>query len=246
MPKFDRGVKFIEIKQSLIEYLDNYFNKDVDYITENINNLIYVIISLISLRNGSRISESIKAFKLFIVDTDVAKVEVKISKRKDGKNRFMFLPDNITKEMLIIVNILNPEIITKDDENLSSCIRYFLNNRYKINTHTLRYAFINHLLDNDTAAETVSRIVGHKSLNTLNNYIRDTRANKELENFNFNNIENNSSNLDLGTINDKISDLKKCFKYIHDLNLNFIVYENELKRKEELLNKREQVLKQKN
>lgn len=184
----DRGNDYIEIKDSLTKSLTEYFQHDIDYITDNIHKLTYLIISLISLRNGSRISESIKAFKLFMINPDADKVVVKIAKRKDGKNRLMFFPDNsnVDREMLKIIDVVNHKIVCKNNKKLSSCVRTFLNNYYNTNTHSLRYAFINHLLyTSNLPAEVVSRIVGHKCLNTINNYIRDNKANHELERFRF-------------------------------------------------------------
>jgi integrase len=182
----DRGTDYIEIKDLLIKSLNDCLKEDINTITDNIHKPTYLIISLISLRNGSRISESVKAFKLFMLNHNISKVSVPISKRKDGKTRLMFFPDNIDKNILMIINIINPKIVCKNNKKVSSCVRVFLNKYYNTNTHSLRYAFINYLLyTNNLPSEVVSRIVGHKSLNTLNNYIRDTKANRELEDFNF-------------------------------------------------------------
>jgi ribosomal protein L31E len=182
----DRGTDYVEIKNLLIKSLNEYFEQDINIITDNIHKPIYLIISLISLRNGSRISESVKAFKLFMLNPNADKVNVKISKRKDGKTRLMFFPNNVENDMLKIIDKINHKIIYKNNKKLSSCVRVFLGKYYNTNTHSLRYAFINYLLyTNNLPAEVVSRIVGHKSLNTLNNYIRDTKANHELEMFNF-------------------------------------------------------------
>ncbi len=101
---FDRNVDYLTMKKSFIdaynEYYDHYFEKfDSTKVKDptsfnpgrDLNKLIYVIISMIQLRNGSRISEAVKAFIQFLstnsfdLKEDISsilskKVIVKISK----------------------------------------------------------------------------------------------------------------------------------------------------------------------
>ena len=54
-------------------------------------NPCYDAILLIQLRNGSRVSEAVRAFKEFVRRRSVEAV-VRVSKRRDGATRLMVLP----------------------------------------------------------------------------------------------------------------------------------------------------------
>ena len=77
---FDRGIDFDDIKEKLLEKLskihDELFNAEYKPIV--IRKITYIIIALIQLRNGSRISEAVKAFISFIKKGVEKRVIVKI------------------------------------------------------------------------------------------------------------------------------------------------------------------------
>src|SRR5687767_13338732 len=126
-------------RKKVSENLNGSFDKDVDYsqahkrFTEDITGLLnqdylnahelkrlaYLVIALIQLQNGSRISETINAVKQFISDYNLKVAIITIAKRKDGFRRKILLPELITTEIL---ERIKPEI--KDDtiEELSKKI----------------------------------------------------------------------------------------------------------------------------
>ena len=88
---FDRGIDYKVIRKKFkieMERLINYFEdiKDEQKFDRKKNKLllkiIYLTISCIQLRNGSRVSESIDAFKIFITNLNIKNIDeffVKIS-----------------------------------------------------------------------------------------------------------------------------------------------------------------------
>ncbi len=57
----------------------------------------------------------------------------------------------------------------------------FARRNFNFNTHSLRYAFINYLLSKGVDVPLVSKIVGHKNLDTILSYIQSRRAQETLE-----------------------------------------------------------------
>ena len=87
---FDRDVDYLPMKDKLI---DQYNDMSEKYLKSSFNTragtrLVFLLISMIQLRNGSRISEAINAFIKF-VETDISnKVIIKIA--KSGGTKFIF------------------------------------------------------------------------------------------------------------------------------------------------------------
>ncbi len=183
---FDRGINYVDIKTKLIQDFNTIISDYDDNFIVNVDKLIYICISLIQLRNGCRISEAIKGFKLFLINPHETQITIKISKRKDGKDRFIFLPSIISFDIITLINIIKPNIQEYANVNLSKATCMFLLRKYKTNTHSLRYAFIDHQLNVEkTQVEVVSIMVGHKYINQIMTYIRDSSANEKLNKFNF-------------------------------------------------------------
>src|SRR5208337_2109268 len=85
---FDRDIDYKTmrelLKKELQKQYDKFMSLEPEYKKQNIRAIIYILIVMIQLRNGSRISEAVKAFILFINNPDHnEKVIVKISK-SDG------------------------------------------------------------------------------------------------------------------------------------------------------------------
>ena len=64
---FDRGIDYETIKEKLINRINQLYEKYQEDPT-NVGNkrIIFAVIATIQLRNGSRISEAVKAFNLFM------------------------------------------------------------------------------------------------------------------------------------------------------------------------------------
>jgi integrase len=134
----------------------------------------YFTIALIQLRNGSRISEAIRAFKEW-VRTSKTEIYVNVSKKKNSELRLMIIPSEISQYRLLCVDLL--EVNDKRLRNrVLSTLYYYL----KINTHSLRYAFITYLLRNNINVAIVSKLVKHSKLETLLHYVQSKEAEKVL------------------------------------------------------------------
>ena len=126
----------------------------------------YLAIALIQLRNGSRISEAVRAFKDW-VKTSKTELYVPVSKKKKLEERLMIIPSEITNYRLYCVDLLDV-----NDKVLRSRVLATLYYYFKINTHSLRYAFITYLLRNNVNPAIVSKIVKHSKLETLLSYVQ--------------------------------------------------------------------------
>lgn len=201
---FDRGIDFNTIKNKLIreyEILNNYLsdldNEDKFYERRKkmiIHKKIYCIIALIQLRNGSRISEAVEAFKKFISFGEFnGKVLVKIAKsesikyKKGTKEKFttkiryrkiMFPSDWIEFDYGDDDDIIS---YSKDIPNkkLQKRVLDYLLKHFDCNTHSLRYAFINHMLfDLGKEMAVVAKFVGHTNVQQLVTYTQQKQTDK--------------------------------------------------------------------
>jgi integrase len=180
---FDKGIDFEEtrkiFKGKIKELITDLRN---DYNVHKVKALSNIVIALVSLVNGSRISESIEAVFKFINNKNLNKVIVPIAKRKDGETRPMLLPKEINKEILEYIEKI---IAGADPQKLQSKVRTYLTDNYGFNTHSLRYAAINYLItEKQRPLNVVSKLVGHKSMNMLINYTQNKNVSSTLESMN--------------------------------------------------------------
>lgn len=198
---FDRGLNFEEIKDRLLTKTNILF-KRLQKIAKPqlaLKQLSYCIIALIQLRNGSRISEAIKAFKYFITNGIKKEAQIKISKsdatkivKKDGKKRKIKLQARF-RSIIFPNKWISPKIFKcvreSDLEEWISSSRMrkrvldYLLNHFNANTHSLRYAFINHMLyEKKVEMGLVSKIVGHANMDMLVTYTQKKNADDKLKN----------------------------------------------------------------
>lgn len=169
---FDKGIDFEDTRKifrAKIKELVGGLRKD--YNAHKVKALSNIVIALISLVNGSRISESIEAAFKLVDNKNLKKVLVPIAKRKDGELRKMLLPEEISREILEYIE----NVITgADPQKLQSKVRTYLTDNFGFNTHSLRYAAINYLIsEQKQPLSLVSKMVGHKSMNMLINYTQN-------------------------------------------------------------------------
>jgi len=204
---FDRGLDFEDIKTRLLDHynkvFDEYNNLDT---TEKFFNrrrrmkaqkLMYLCVALIGLRNGSRNSESVEAFKLFInkkqlkepVVVKIAKSQCKRFMRRikeykitSIRYRKIYFPNEwINIKSLLDLFYSQSTIIS--NSNLQKRVLDYLLYHFQCNTHSLRYCFINHLLYKEKIPlELVSKIVGHKTQTQILTYVQNKNSNDVLEN----------------------------------------------------------------
>ncbi len=198
---FDRGLNFDSIKARLINKASNLFksykkaNRDMP-----LKQLCYCIVAMIQLRNGSRISEAVKAFKWFMDNNIDDDAEVKISKsdavkviKKDGKKKKIKLqarfrdivfpePEWIDRDFFECVKESDIIKTLAESSRLKKRVLDYLLKHFECNTHSLRYAFINHMLyKKKVEMGLVSKIVGHANVNQLVTYTQKKNAKSSLK-----------------------------------------------------------------
>jgi integrase len=164
---WDKGVDYETIYTRLLRKIESVKSKTTK---------CYLIIALIQLRNGSRISEAVRAFKEWI-GTNKTELYVRVSKKKKEETRLMIIPQEILQYRLLCVDLLDI-----NDLVLRERIRATLHYYFKINTHSLRYAFITYLLRNNVNPAIVSKIIKHSKLDTLLSYVQVKESERVLKN----------------------------------------------------------------
>jgi integrase len=163
--KWDKGIDY--------EFMYSRLLRKITSVKNNATKC-YFVIALIQLRNGSRISEAIRAFKEWIV-TNNTELYIRVSKKKKHEDRLMIIPSEVQQYRLLCADLLDVE-----DKALRERVRATLHYYLKLNTHSLRYAFITYLLKNNVNVAVVSKLIKHSKLDTLLHYVQVKEAEKVL------------------------------------------------------------------
>ncbi|MEM1831055.1 MAG: hypothetical protein QXJ97_05940 [Desulfurococcaceae archaeon] len=164
---WDKGVDYASMYNILRRNLHSKNKLDV----------CYSAILLIQLRNGSRISEAIETFKEFLI-THKNEIYVRVRKKRKEDQRLMIIPEEIQ-----VINLTQcSDLLSVDDRKLRDRLRFYLYHKYKINTHSLRYAFITYLLKNNVNVSIISKITHHSNLNYVLHYTQQRIADEVLRN----------------------------------------------------------------
>jgi integrase len=196
---FDRNIDLIPIKKELQDAFKTHHNdlyKKKGYGIQKSNKLIYIVIELIQLKNGSRITEAINAIKQFI-DEDKNlddKVLVKICKsggtkyKLDNGKKVKYEAKERRRKMVFpkkwLLDVINENELNKllnhfridridyiNHENMRKRILNYMMKYHKSNTHSLRYAFINYMIYTEKREiNDVAKFVGHTNLNQITRY----------------------------------------------------------------------------
>ena len=200
---FDRGIDFKEIKEKLIkEYLstikelEDLFTGDRYYNSKRrklIHRLIYQLVSMVQLFNGSRISEACDAVsQFFIKGNPDEKIIVKIAKsesikyNKDGNQyktkaryRYLIFPKRWIEFPTNLKDTLETYIAHIGNKALKKRVLDYLLKYHKCNTHSLRYAYINYMLYTEKKEPSlVAKHVGHSSMAQLVRYTQKKESDK--------------------------------------------------------------------
>jgi integrase len=199
---FDRGIDFIDMKNKLIteynficDFIENIQENDRSFISKRrkwMHRLLYCIIAMVQLRNGSRVSESCAALPLFLKNTDLDdKVTVKIAKSKSIKYKANTKEKYITKTRFRKMSFPENWITLKFQKDLKFYLKSIQNKRltkrvldyltkyFKSNSHSLRYAFINYMLYvKKKEMILVAKFIGHSNVNQLVRYTQNKEADK--------------------------------------------------------------------
>jgi integrase len=157
MSKWDKGVEYEAMYHALLRKI---------HTAKNIKTKCYLVVALIQLRNGARISEAIRAFKEW-VKTSKTELYVRVSKKKRVDERLMIIPPEVEQYRLMCVDLLGV-----DERALRERVRATLYYYFKINTHSLRYSFITYLLKLGVNPALVSKVIRHSRLDTLMHYVQ--------------------------------------------------------------------------
>jgi len=164
--KWDKGVDFETAYRAILNKIRS---------VKRDRTRCYLMVALIQLRNGSRISESIRAFKEWI-KTNKTELYIKVSKKRREESRLMVIPQEILNYRLLCVDLLDV-----NDKTLRERVRATLYYYFNINTHSLRYAFITHLLRSGVNPALVSKMIRHSRLDTLLSYVQVKEADNILK-----------------------------------------------------------------
>ena len=118
----------------------------------------YACVFLIQLRNGSRVSE----------------VYVRVRKRRDGYERLMVLPEELKIQDIAVCR----ETLSRGNTTLR--VKVYAKKVLGINTHSLRYARITHMLRNNMSPSIVAKITGHKKQDYILTYTQVKTAEEAL------------------------------------------------------------------
>jgi integrase len=192
---FDRGLDFKEIKQKLkkaykqalkehkrLDEDDRYYKSKKRKI---VNRIIYILVAMIQLMNGSRISEACDSCRQFLESDDlVTKIVTKIAKSESIKTNkkgetyttkarhrnikfplcWIDIPDRIKDD-------LNEHFGNISQDVLRKRVLDYLLKHHNCNTHSLRYACINHLLyEKKLEPSIVAKHVGHSNMAQIVRY----------------------------------------------------------------------------
>jgi integrase len=153
------------------------WDKGVDYLTtyelilRQIRRLnppakCYMIIALIQLRNGARISEAVRSFKKWLL-TGNQEFHIDVSKKKKPEARLIIIPGEIMEYRSECFDLL-----ALGDRDLRERVRWALRYYLKLNTHSLRYAYITYLLREGVNPAIISKLIRHSRIDTLLRYVQ--------------------------------------------------------------------------
>lgn len=134
--------------------------------------LYYDAILLLQLRNGLRVSEAVRAFKQYI-KRKAPELEVRLSKKKRPETRLVVVPAEV---QAVADSNECVELLNVDDDVLVKRIKSYASSALGVNTHSLRYAFITHLLKQGVSPSIVARITKHSKLDFILRYTQERAA----------------------------------------------------------------------
>lgn len=136
----------------------------------------YLAILLIQLRNGARISEAVRCYRQYLKNKNPEQ-RVVLSKKRKIDDRLMYMP------LEFIPNIPEcSEFLTIDYKKLINRIKVYSIRVLKVNTHTLRYAYITYLAKKGVNPSIIAKLTKHSNLNFITAYTQEKEAQNVLKN----------------------------------------------------------------
>jgi len=135
----------------------------------------YDAILLVQLRNGARVSEAVRAFFQFLRKKSL-EVEVRVSKKKREELRLVIIPE----ELLSLDLSLCHALLERGERRVVASVKNYCRRTYRVNTHSLRYAFITHLLRQGINPAIIAKITHHSNLDFVLHYTQRKEAERVL------------------------------------------------------------------
>jgi site-specific recombinase XerD len=170
MGKWDKGLDFKEALKKLLTF-KKWLRSSPTMTGQKRKALRNTNILLLALINGLRISEAVECYYKWLEDPSAREIAVRVAKSKREKHRLCIVEGLDSVDHRLTKDLEKP----KPGALQSWCIE-----RFGFNTHSLRYAFINHMLQQGYDPATVSKIIAHSKLETLLTYIQEKRAREAL------------------------------------------------------------------
>jgi integrase len=168
--KWDKGLDFKQVLGELMAY-KKWVRSSPRMTKQRRVALRNVNILLLALLNGLRISEAVECYYKWLEDPQQDVFNIRVAKSKTEKYRLC-----ITRGLDSIDHKYTKNLRKPKPNNLQAWSLI----RFGFNTHSLRYAFINHMLQQGYDPATVSKIIAHSKLETLLSYIQEKRAKEAL------------------------------------------------------------------
>ncbi|MEM4500902.1 MAG: tyrosine-type recombinase/integrase [Thermofilaceae archaeon] len=172
--KWDRGLDYGSVYRLLSRALQRKLNET----GRERRSACYDAVLLLQLRNGLRISEAVRAFKSWLL-TRKPELSVRVSKKRREEERLVVAPqelqalgDEIASACIWLLEV--------DDVRLAKRVKMYCLRRYGFNTHSLRYAFITHLLKQNVSPSVIAKITKHSRLDFILHYTQSKVAEEVL------------------------------------------------------------------
>lgn len=166
---WDKGIDYIYAYNKILSLYKRYMKRKSRLVCNT-------MVLLIQLRNGSRVSEAVKALKEFVI-SGKNEVYVEVSKKRKPEKRLMIIPSEITGSRELCV-----EWIEGDNSLLINRVKSWCIKALGFNTHSLRYAFITHMVKAGVNPALVSKAIHHSKLDQLLTYIQKKASDSILRN----------------------------------------------------------------
>lgn len=203
---FDRNKDYDIVKKKLLDDLNKKYNKLEELDEDNksfrsqqrilVNQITYILLALLQLKNGSRSIEAVWCFREYLTnrnfaDTILVKVAKSESIKYDRKTKKQYKSKIRYRKMVFPITWINIDGDTFDlikqfsglisNNRLKKRTLDYLLKYHDCNTHSLRYCFINYMIEEKKVPlNDISKTVGHVDLSMLTRYTQAKNIDKVL------------------------------------------------------------------
>jgi len=173
MTRWDKGVDYVAAYQRILYHLNRDYERAQRYKPgrKRIPGCCYAAILLIQLKNAARISEAVRAFREYLV-TRRAEVQVLVSKKRKKEYRLMVIP----QEILELDFSMCMGLLDRPENSIVDVAKHYARKKLKLNTHSLRYSKITHLLAQGVDSAVIAKITHHSNVNFIKTYTQEKYA----------------------------------------------------------------------